>query len=457
MARRHSHALGMTGVGALATALVSASFNANAEDSAQRPRPNWDVKTSSTNKVGCIETTVAKPQVAGQSGLSAFLYTRPPELDIESLTDSELRSCGLPSRRALGDVPRISPKYQAWLAEAHARLTAKQVLPWEEGPLRPGDVEPPPMKPTAGRPPVDPRMLHHSSLQPSSVAPGSAQDSDPYNPAQSYTFSGREILDYNYTDNGQAAAPTIMVTVHPSSRYTLPSPTQNIVQTQIGSWVDYADQEDSGSGGTSLAQIGVSDQVFNTVAGGSYHRTIFPFVEFYPDPPTVIKAIKINPSDPVSLVLDYGGPSTFGFTITDGGADGETVTSGFVNLYRTGSCASGNIGSGTPITICNNGDLAEWFLEDDGQESGSGPQVPPTTPAIKNVDFDNPSVTWANGDFEVPSNSGWCGDCYFGFGELELYDTTTGGAVMSITPSWDNGDLKSHYVGPPAPGFNWPS
>ena len=180
--QRH-HGLSAAGCRAIATALVGASLSAKADESASRPAPNWGVETSSTNDVGCIKTTVARPHEPGQSRLSAFLYSRPPELNIESLSEDQLKSCGLPSRRGLGGASVTSPQYKRWLAEAHARLTAKQVLPWQETPLRPGEVEMPPPPLSGGRPPFPAEMLRHSSFERNSVQPGTGQTSDLYKPS----------------------------------------------------------------------------------------------------------------------------------------------------------------------------------------------------------------------------------------------------------------------------------
>jgi hypothetical protein len=74
----------------------------------------------------------------------------------------------------------------------------------------------------------------------------------------------------------------------------------------------------------------------------------------------------IYPGDETSLTLEYAGTTTLAFKISDPGASGETMASGSYTLKDLSKCAEGSTGSGTLITICNNGDLVEWMLEDVG-------------------------------------------------------------------------------------------
>jgi hypothetical protein len=201
MKQRQRRAISATGFGALATALAGAPLPARADGSANHPAPNWGFTTSSANDVGCIKTTVEDPQNKAMHG---FLFSRPQGIDIESLSDEELRSCGLQDRRRIRNLSKESPKYQAWLAEAHARLTATQILPWGKAPLRKGYVPPPPpilapgqpgMLPLGPPPPmvIGPRSIHdnvdHSDLARGSVLPGINVSPDGYTPFLQPTFS----------------------------------------------------------------------------------------------------------------------------------------------------------------------------------------------------------------------------------------------------------------------------
>jgi len=163
---RQLHAIGTTSIGALATFLAGAPMTAQAQETTGHPAPNWESRTSSANDVGCIKTIVTRPQ---DPGLHAFLFSRPPGLDIATLSDEELSSCGLPSRGRIQGRSKDSSEYRAWLAEARARLAATQVLPWGEAPLRPDYVPPPSptvvpgrpeMIPLAGPPPFSPNHTH---------------------------------------------------------------------------------------------------------------------------------------------------------------------------------------------------------------------------------------------------------------------------------------------------------
>jgi len=304
------------------------------------------------------------------------------------------------------------------------------------------------------------------------VAPATVEDPlNNYNVVTTQSDAGREILDapLNY-QNGDAAGPDITVTVYPSTNYVLPAPTAALVLSHVATWIGYADRISSANGGgSSLAQIGFDDEVYNTVSGGQYYRSITPFIQFYPGPSKALTGMMISPNDPVSLELSYGGPSTFVYTIRDPGAAGSTSKSGFVDLPedKDSACAAGTSGSGTLITVCNNGDLAEWFVEDKGDPVNSHTnQVPPETPAFQKILFQQPAVTWNNGDSEIPNNSAWAfdgSDCPFFFGQAELLDTAAGGETLTLIPEWTSNNQYSadglvvQYSGPPAPGFNWPS
>lgn len=130
-------------------------------------------------------------------------------------------------------------------------------------------------------------------------------------------------------------------------------------------------------------------------------------------------------------------------------------------------CAEGTSGSGTLITVCNNGDLAEWFVEDNGQKIGTVTlQMPPTTPDFGTIAAGlSPTAMWANGDGRSPSNSTCSMEdegCTFSYTEYHLSSTgqaaTGNNSTLTVVPSWSayKGALVFPYAGPPPPGFDWP-
>jgi len=143
-----------------------------------------------------------------------------------------------------------------------------------------------------------------------------------------------KIVDDDYINTGEAASPMAEATWVTPAAYRLPpaTPQGDSVATQISYWVGYQDLEDSGTGGSSLAQVGVVDNLYTASTGGAFYSLLEPFAEFAPDPPTILSAMTIQAGDTVSFILDYAGSSTFSFTAMDSNALGTTSISGTVNL-----------------------------------------------------------------------------------------------------------------------------
>jgi hypothetical protein len=158
--QRKRLALSTAGIGAIAGALGQMDAIA-ADDAARHPNPGVEVRTSSTNDVGCIKTIVARPDAHGRSDSKSFLFTYPQGLDIESLSDEQLRRCGLPIRRGFRNLPATSPRYQAWLAESRDIMRARQLTTWDTPQFPPGRIPPPPGPPyeSSGGPPSPPLPL----------------------------------------------------------------------------------------------------------------------------------------------------------------------------------------------------------------------------------------------------------------------------------------------------------
>jgi hypothetical protein len=451
VATRHSRAKVLATVGVSAFSSLAPFTAAATTPVVGQSTAEWTVQKSTSNEVGCQKTAILKRHRVGESRYGFFLFDRPSNLKIEDLTDMELEGCGLPPLGGIRRLPKTSSAYQSWSTAAQALLTAKQVDPREPAPLPAGH---PPI-PEPPRPSGGPWSYHHTNIldnHQNTVGSGG------YTIEPTGNFSGREIFDQSFDNTGDAASPMASVTWITSPEYTLPAstPAGDSVATQIAEWIGYQDQEDSGTGGTSLAQIGVLDNVYTASTGGPYYRTLEPFVEYYPDPTIPLPSMAIQPSDTVSFNLDYSGSSSFSYSIMDSNAQGSTSLTGFVNLYRMKACAEGTSGSGFPITICNNGDVLEWVVEDHGQYTKNYPeQVNPATPAFGTIALQNAVVTWNDGYVGEPNNNTCTGYPLY-CTELDLTDTSSSGQTLIVEPKWGSNKLHFPYSGPPYPGFNWP-
>jgi hypothetical protein len=113
-----------------------------ADDSHRAPL----VVSKTRNVVGCVKEVVADKWNGPHLSQFADLYTRPPNLDVEKLSDTELVDCGISPRGAVAKLPRSSPDYQDWLDTAKAELKGRGAT------LHDLSMEPPP-HPGSGPPP----------------------------------------------------------------------------------------------------------------------------------------------------------------------------------------------------------------------------------------------------------------------------------------------------------------
>jgi hypothetical protein len=145
--------LAAAGVTSVLAAFQPTAATANGQPRSQ-PSPNWSYSKAATktNDVGCAKTTYDMPPSPGGSKIQGDVFVRPPDLDVERLSNSELESCGLPTRPGLDILSKDTPSYRQWLELARAALRAKQLLPWSPSALPPG-TPPPPELPRVGPPP----------------------------------------------------------------------------------------------------------------------------------------------------------------------------------------------------------------------------------------------------------------------------------------------------------------
>jgi hypothetical protein len=193
------------------TAAVAATLQpigADAGEPANRkPVANWYIRSSpaETNGVGCLKTVIEKPPAPREGRLQADVYKRPPSLDIEALSDSELAGCGLPPKNFPIGTKKDSAAYRAWLADARAVMTDGDGPPWIPAALPPGTPPLPPPQNTTFP------LLHHHPTTKSPPALHSERfdryDSGApanYGLGWSENYAGREIVD-NYFDGGEQA------------------------------------------------------------------------------------------------------------------------------------------------------------------------------------------------------------------------------------------------------------
>jgi hypothetical protein len=371
------------------------------------------------------------------------------------------------------ELDKSSPEYPEWLAEVHGEMKARQIVPWEVDPRSQPPVPPPPpphrfdnMMPSGGHQRSD---LLENGLNSVSPAVGGAPAN--YYLTYSPNYAGRQILDgfVNY-ENGQDAFPTIKGTFSLPLISTLPPPNPVKVTTLIADWIGYQENVDSSSGGSTLAQVGIHDYISNANSTtGTFTRSLVPFYEFYPDPSQQPLGMAFYPGDTVGLTLTYVSGDTFKFRILDSNAYGTAALTEVISLSAANdtACASGVSGAGTLLTVCNNGDLAEWIVEDHGLYPNgvlNTEQNPPTTFPFGTITITGASVEWGNGDFKIPDNSACSiADCQFNYQQADLSPAGASGIGnpndLVIIPAWyePSVELNFPYQGPPAPGFNWPT
>jgi hypothetical protein len=179
-----------------------------AAESSSPPRQvtqNWIVEKTSPNDVGCSRTTIAKPHEGNESRVGYYLFDRPSNLNVESLSDKQLESCGLPPLKNIRNFPKTSKEYQGWLSLAHGLMNARQLDPRYPAPLPYGYPPAPPLFPTGGPPKPYP-FDHVFNGRPSSVAPGG------YSTSTNGNFAAKEIVGDDSINTGEAASPMAQAT-----------------------------------------------------------------------------------------------------------------------------------------------------------------------------------------------------------------------------------------------------
>jgi hypothetical protein len=86
--------------------------------------------TSKTNDVGCVETSIPWEVNGGPPGFVTFFYTRPSSISPESLTNNQLKECGLTPKPSLRTQMKGGMSFQNWEALVRTELQARQPTPW---------------------------------------------------------------------------------------------------------------------------------------------------------------------------------------------------------------------------------------------------------------------------------------------------------------------------------------